>query len=364
MNEQRMNKLAAEIQRQELDCLALVPGANLTYLTGLHFHLGDRPTLAFFFPDRRPALVLPSLELRKVDGLDLDLFPWSDEEGYPGAFQRAGIELELAGKQIGVESYTMRVVEMRLLEEMVRAGRLLAADGVVNTLRICKDPAEVARMRRAAGMIEQALQKTLAHFQPGMTEREIAAQLKIAILEGGAENVSFDPIVSAGPNSANPHAAPGDRPVQSGDFLLFDCGVYFEGYASDLTRTFPVGEMEAEMHTIYEMVRRANAAGRAFARPGVTCAAVDAAVRRVIEEAGYGQYFTHRTGHGLGMQIHEAPYIVAGNERVLQPGMTFTIEPGIYLPGRNGVRIEDDVVVTAGGCESLTGYPRHWNPLA
>jgi len=182
-------------------------------------------------------------------------------------------------------------------------------------------------------------------------------------LQAGAQTVSFSPIVSGGPNSANPHASPTDRPVNRGDFLLFDWGAYVGGYASDITRTFPVGEMGPEMRRIYDLVQEANAAGRAAVRPGATCSEVDAAARRVIEAGGYGEYFIHRTGHGLGLQVHEAPFIVAGNERVLESGMTFTIEPGIYLPGRNGVRIEDDVVVTDDGGESLTTYSREWRPI-
>jgi Xaa-Pro dipeptidase len=191
----------------------------------------------------------------------------------------------------------------------------------------------------------------------------MASVLKLSLLAAGAENVSFDPIVSGGPNSANPHASPTDRPVRVGEFLLFDWGVYVDGYASDITRTFPVGEMESEMRRIYDLVQEANAAGRAAVKPGATCGEVDAAARRVIELGGYGEYFTHRTGHGLGLQVHEAPFIVAGNERVLEPGMTFTIEPGIYLPGRGGVRIEDDVVVTEEGGESLSTFSRDWAPI-
>jgi Xaa-Pro dipeptidase len=234
----------------------------------------------------------------------------------------------------------------------------------VGELRMRKDPDEIAQIRRAVENAQEALSAILGGLHPGMTEGEIARQLKLEILAAGAEDLSFQPIVSAGPNAANPHASPSDRALQPGDFLLFDWGLYSRGYASDITRTFPVGKMESEMRTVYDVVRRANAAGREKVRPGVTCSQVDAATRSVIDEAGYGRLFTHRTGHGLGMEIHEPPYIVAGNEQVLEVGMTFTIEPGIYLPGRNGVRIEDDIVVTEDGCESLTTMSRDWRPVA
>lgn len=364
MNEARLKKLGPQLEAEELDCVALVPGANLTYLTGLHFHLGDRPTVAFFRADRPPALVVPALELQKVAGMEtLELFPWADEDGYDAAFQRAAEAYDLHGARIGVEAFTMRYVEASLLQTYALNCELVPADQVVGGLRMRKEPGEVALMRRAAEMAQEALSAILPGLAPGMTEREIASRLRQEILMVGAENLSFQPIVSTGPNAANPHALPSDRPLQPGDFLLFDWGLYADGYASDITRTFPVGEMEPEMREIYEVVKRANGAGRAAVRPGTTCSAVDAAARAVIEEAGYGEFFTHRTGHGLGMEIHEPPYIVAGNERVLEVGMTFTIEPGIYLPGRNGVRIEDDVVVTEGGCESLTTMSRDWWPL-
>jgi Xaa-Pro dipeptidase len=365
MNEARLKKLGPQLEAEELDCLALVPGANLTYLTGLHFHLGDRPTVAFFCAGRPPALVLPALELQKVAEMEtLELFPWTDEDGYDAAFERAASAYELSGARIGVEAFTMRYVEASLLRTYALNCELVPADQVVGRLRMCKEPGEVAQMRRAAEMAQAALGAILPGLSPGMTEREIASQLKLQILAAGAENLSFEPIVSTGPNAANPHALPGERALHPGEFLLFDWGLYADGYASDITRTFPVGDMESEMREIYEVVKQANCAGRAAIRPGTTCSAVDAAARAVIEQAGHGEFFTHRTGHGLGMEIHEPPYIVAGNEQVLEVGMTFTIEPGIYLPGRNGVRIEDDVVVTEDGCESLTTMSRDWWPLA
>jgi Xaa-Pro dipeptidase len=365
MNETRLTKLRSLLQTGGLDCLALVPGANLTYLTGLNFHLGDRPTVAFFRTDRPPALVLPALELLKVEGIEaLMPFPWTDEDGYEAAFRQAAAAYDLAGARIGVEAFAMRYAESRLLETHASSCELIAADDVVGELRLRKEPGEIARMRRAADMAQAALTAILNTLHPGMTEREIAGQLKLQMLAAGADAFSFQPIVSTGPNAANPHASPSERPLQHGDFLLFDWGLYAEGYASDITRTFPVGVMDREMREIYTVVQLANEAGRKAIRPGVTCGAVDAATRQVIEDAGYGRHFTHRTGHGLGMEVHEPPYIAAGSRRVLEPGMTFTIEPGIYLPGRNGVRIEDDVVVTADGCESLTTMSREWQQLA
>jgi Xaa-Pro dipeptidase len=190
-----------------------------------------------------------------------------------------------------------------------------------------------------------------------MTERQIAARLKQEMMTAGGDAVAFV-IVVAGPNSANPHAGPSDRPVQTGDLLTIDCGVLKDGYPSDITRTFVLGEASTELVDIYCTVPRANEAGRLAARAGVAAQDVDRAARGVIEDAGYGQYFIHRTGHGLGLEGHEPPYIVEGNEQLLEPGMVFTVEPGIYVPGVGGVRIEDNVVITERGHDCLTTFPR------
>jgi len=178
------------------------------------------------------------------------------------------------------------------------------------------------------------------------------------LLSAGAQSLLFEPLVQAGPNAANPHAHAGDRPLQRGDLVVIDFGAVVDGYGSDITRTIAIGEPDAEMRAVYEVVKAANAAGRAAARPGATGEAVDRAARAVIESAGYGPSFTHRTGHGLGLEGHEPPYMVRGEATILQPGMTFTVEPGIYLAGKGGVRIEDDVLVTADGSETLTTLTR------
>uniref|UniRef100_UPI002ADE01E9 M24 family metallopeptidase n=1 Tax=Thermoflexus sp. TaxID=1969742 RepID=UPI002ADE01E9 len=217
---------------------------------------------------------------------------------------------------------------------------------------------EIAAMRRAVAVAEAALRMWLPEVRIRMTEREAARRLIQACFAAGADALAFEPIVVAGPSAALPHATPSDRPLGPGELMIVDFGVVVDGYVSDLTRTFALGEPDPELRRVYEVVREANAAGRAAVRPGIPAEAVDWAARAVIEAAGYGPNFLHRTGHGLGLEVHEPPYIVAGNTAPLQPGMTFTVEPGIYLPGKGGVRIEDDVVVTETGGESLTTFPR------
>ena len=205
----------------------------------------------------------------------------------------------------------------------------------------------------------------LPTLRVGQTEREIAAEIVVQTLRAGSDaELPFTPIVASGPNSALPHASASDRALQPGDLLTLDWGASKAGYFSDLTRTFAVGEVSQELKTLYELVRQANAAAQAATRPGQACAEVDRAARRVIEAGGYGPYFVHRLGHGLGLEAHEDPSMHDHNETSLAPGMTFTVEPGIYVPGLGGVRIEDDVVVTAGGVESLSSYPRELQTVA
>lgn len=342
-----------------LDAIALVPGANLHHLTGLDFHLMERPLVVFFVPGRDPVAVVPALEEERLAacGIPMTLFPWSDSEGFGAAFAAAAGALRLRSKRVGVEELRMRVLEANLLDEyldatLVPAGQALAA------LRLYKDAEAVRALREAIAISQAALEKLLGLVRPGMTEREVAGLLIVAQLERGGGKHPFEPIALAGPNSALPHGEPGERRLAVGEPLLLDFGTTVRGYASDITRTFSVGEPSPRLVEVYEVVRAANEAGRAAAKPGVPAQEVDRATRQVIEEAGFGPYFTHRTGHGLGMEAHEEPNIVEGNAQVLEPGMVFTIEPGIYLPGEVGVRIEDNMLVTADGAESLTTFPR------
>jgi Xaa-Pro dipeptidase len=279
--------------------------------------------------------------------------------GWTGAFAAAAQAAGLAGKRAGVEPGTMRLLEIGYLEEAVPGLRTADAEDLVAQLRMYKDETEAASMRKAARIAQRAIEATLPQVRVGMDERELAGELVVQLLRAGSDPaLPFSPIVAAGPNSANPHATPTSRKIQPGDLLLFDWGASAGDYLSDITRTFAVRDVDSELAKIAGIVRDANTAARNKAGPGVPMYDVDRAARDVIAAAGYGEFFTHRTGHGLGMQGHEEPYIRGDNPQLLEPGMTFTIEPGIYLPGRGGVRIEDDVMVTETGLESFTDFSR------
>lgn len=362
MTTSRLERLYMLFNASGLDAVALNPGPSLTFLTGLNFHLMERPTILVIAPPAQPAIIVPELELQKLQHARIPLTPFTfgdNPQLWPSVFQSAATSLGLAGKRVGLEPTRFRYLELTYLQQAAPAAGFVSGQEVFNQLRIQKDAQEVADMRQAAEIAQRALQATLPHVKPGVTERELASELSINLLRAGSDTeFPFQPIVAGGPNSANPHAVPSDRPLEIGDLLLFDWGATYQGYCSDITRTFGVGELSSEFREIYRLVQESNAAGRAAGKPGRRAGDVDRAARDIIKQGGYGEFFTHRTGHGLGMESHEGPYIFAENDLLLQDGMVYTVEPGIYLPGKGGVRIEDNVLVNASGSESLTDFPR------
>lgn len=356
----RVKRGLAAAQEQGLAALALVPGPNMRYFTGVRMHPSERLALGLLAPDRKPAFVMPSFEMKRVRQdleVDAQLFGYSDEEGPHSALAQACSALELRGQRVAAESLHMRLMEFWQLSEVAGA-EVVAGDGIFSDLRACKDAHELAAMKTAIQRTEAVLHDFLPEIQPGRTEKELASRLHSALMQASGEDVSFSPILGSGHNSALPHAAPSDRPLQKGDLIVIDCGIFYRGYVSDITRTVALGEVEPQLRRIYDVVLEANRAGREACRPGVSAESVDRAARAVTRQAGYGEYFIHRTGHGIGLEVHEPPYIAEGNAALLKPGMTFTVEPGVYLPGSGGVRIEDDVAITAEGVEVLTSFPR------
>ncbi len=358
----RQEKLIEAMHTSRLEALVLNPGPSLVYFTGLHFHLSERPVVVFFIPGAQPVIVLPELEQEKLKGLPFEMraFPYGEDPSHwKNSFQSAAKTAGVSSKRIGVEPRQLRFLEYSLLSEAAPRAKFISAEESLAALRMTKDAGEIAAMRKAVDVAQRALELTLPLIKFDMTEQELASELMLQLFRAGCDpDVQFSPIVSCAENSANPHATPSRRKLTPGSLLVIDWGASQSGYYSDITRTFALGQVASEFEKIGKLVLEANLAARNAITPGVTAEAVDDAARSVIDFAGYGKYFTHRTGHGLGMEVHEAPYIRAANRLRLEPGMTFTIEPGIYLPNRNGVRIEDDVIVTATGSECLTSLPR------
>lgn len=358
----RHEKLRETLKESEMAAVAINPGPSLTYLTGLHFHLSERPVVFLFPIDGTPSLILPELESQKLIDAPFELNSFTYQESldtWGGAFVSGVAGAGLVRSVIGIEPRILRVLELRLLEEAAPDAAFVSGEAVIAALRMQKDDDELALMQHATEIAEKALLATIPFVKEGVTERVITSTLIRQMLELGSDGeLPFQPIIAFGPNSANPHAVPSDYELERGDLVLFDWGANYLGYFSDLTRMFALGEPEPEMRRLVEIVERANAAAMDRVAPGIRAGDIDAAARGVIEDEGYGEYFFHRTGHGLGLEVHEEPYMRADNDRLLEPGMTFTIEPGIYLVGRGGARIEDDMVVTRSGGRSLSTISR------
>jgi Xaa-Pro aminopeptidase len=259
------------------------------------------------------------------------------------------------GWSIGIEADHFTVAEKKRLNQLLPSGLTLKdSPSIVERARMVKDEDELKLIRAAVDLGAKIFDRAVEVLRPGMKEVEVAAEMELAARRGGAEEMSFPTIIASGPRSALPHGRASEQPIKSGGFVVCDFGVILSGYCSDQTRTVWVGSVPKDARRSYEAVLEAQLAGIEAVRPGVAVGEVDAAARKVLRKAGLGRYFTHSTGHGVGLEIHESPRVADGQLEVLQPGMVITIEPGVYFPGKWGVRIEDMVAVTAGGCDVLT----------
>ena len=363
----RLNKVQTLISESDLKAIALNPGPDLNYLTGLDFHLMERPVVGFLPSKGSPILVLPELEKEKVAKLDFEILTYfynEDQSSWTGVFQTALNDAGLSIGKMGVIPRRLRILELSYIEEACPDLDVISSQDIMQELRMKKSPTEVMMMLEAVRIAECALTSVVSGIKPGVSEKQLAARLVSRLLhEGSDPSLPFFPIVSFGENAANPHATPKERVLKSGDIVLIDFGAKHAGYVSDITRTFAMGDVNPELEQIASFVLEANSAGREAVKPGIPASQVDQITRDVIDKSGYGEYFFHRTGHGIGKEGHEEPYISNYDQTILEPGMTFTIEPGIYLSGRGGVRIEDNVLVTEDGCQSLTGFPRELTQL-
>lgn len=369
MQQQRVTRLAERTRAQGLEALIIMPGPNMYYLTGLDMHVSERPALLFFPANGEPFAFCPAFEAERVTvGAGIrKVYPWGEEEGPGTVLTRALGSSGIGTGVLGVEYRYMRVLERELLARAVHEGPSAMLNGrslryedagpILADLRTVKDAEELKLMEKAASITDAGVRAAHEFIRPGVTERQVAAYMELELQKLGAEP-PFHIYVASGPRSAIPHAGPTDRVLQDGELVWVDFVCQHKGYAGDITRTFPVGSVSGKAAEIFRVCLEAQERARTGARPGMTGAQVDGLARDYITARGFGQYFTHRTGHGLGLEVHEEPYIVGSNHKPLEVGNTFTIEPGIYIPGLGGVRIEDDVVLEPGGARSLTTYPR------
>ncbi len=351
---ERIGQLQAQMAQAGVDLIALAPTANMRYLLGFAPLADERP--CFLLVSRQATeLVVPELNADQVEAhTGRRVIRWADAAGPQQALAKALHELGVKPNPILAVDDSMRADILLRLQAVTSPQRSIPAGHLMSALRMQKSEAEVAALRRAAGLADEALLAGAESCRPGVTERQVARDISRYFLENGAEVVDFI-LVASGPNSAFPHHDTGSRELQLGDTVILDIGATLDGYKSDITRVVHLGRPSKAVQTVYEAVRQANRQAQQAVVAGAAARDVDRAARSVIEQAGYGPYFIHRTGHGLGLEGHELPSINSENELILKPGMVFSIEPGIYLQGKFGIRIEDIVVVTNDGCHCLTG---------
>ena len=346
----RIGRLQRKLGDHEVDALLVTNLTNVRYLTGFSGTNGQvlvTNSDAVFFTD-------PRYEARAKD-----LVSGAEIEIYTTRLTEVLEKRLTAGttRRLGIEATTMTLAERDRLAERLNAIELVSVEDAVEDLRRTKDAHEIAAIRAAVQLGDEAFAWAIDRLVPGAVEREIALDLEVRMRLAGADGVSFDPIVGSGPLSAHIHHTPSDRNFEKGDLLLLDFGCRVDGYCSDMTRTVVLGPSSDEQRKVYDTVLQSQLAGIAAARAGVRGCDVDAAARAVVDEAGRGGQFPHSLGHGVGLDIHETPALKTSEDELL-PGEIVTIEPGIYVTGRGGVRIEDVVVVTDDGCDVLTRSPK------
>jgi len=357
-NETRCRQVLELLKKKDIDVLLLFPGANIAYYTGFAIGLSERLAAAVIPVEGEPYFVVNKLEgeLRGMEPWFKRVEMWDEHED----------PVELLANTLRDAGYTEAAIGIPVeapwgwvngLKNHLSEASFVDAGDVLGYVRMVKTDDEVALIKEACRISDEAMEEAFAQLHTGMTEKELQALMVNGMQKRGASRAFAG--VLFGERAALPHGSAGDRELKPGEFVLVDMGGLYKGYWSDCTRTVFYGDKPTKkQRTIYETVLAANRASMAATKPGVTCESIDVAARKVIEDAGYGEYFIHRLGHGLGMEIHEHPYMVRNNKDLLEPNMVFTDEPGIYIVGEIGVRVEDTVVCTQDGGRELTHFPR------
>lgn len=356
----KINQISTYLSENNLDAAFITTPDNVFYVSGFQSNPHERLLGVVIFKDAEPLMICPKMEVpdAKEAGWSFDVVGHQDTDQpwqlLKEAIERKGVNIA----QLAIEKSHMTVERLEALQELFPQASFARLDDQLNSMRVVKDESELVILRKAAEYADYAIEVGVSEIAEGKTELEILTAIELALKKKGIAHMSFDTMVLSGPKTASPHGKPGDRKIQKGDFILFDLGVIYKGYCSDITRTVSFGEPSDAQKEVYEAVRKAEQDAVDAVKPGVRAMDLDKIARDVITQAGYGEFFTHRLGHGLGISVHEFPSVTGNNEMELIEGMVFTIEPGIYDPNITGVRIEDDVVVTKNGVEVLTKYPK------
>ena len=355
----KIGEITKHMKKDGLDLLFIGTSTDLEYLTGLSSMSCERLKALAILKDGRHFFICPQLyyeETRQALGEDERMFVWSDSDGFLKSIEEADQIYHLQGMNIGVND-VIRAIDMIAIQGVI-SGNFLDGSGVMENVRQIKDQEEMMFMKKAARIADEVAEEIVKFIKPGLSEGDIKKRIKELFIEKGADDISFEPIVASGPNSSKPHYNDDKRIIEDRDIIVLDFGGRYKGYCSDMSRTIFLGKPTKLQEEIYDIVNRANTEAELYAREGVTAEEVDKKARDIINEAGYGQYFLNRTGHGIGMAVHETPYIKEGNGVVLQNGMAFSIEPGIYLSGQFGMRIENIVLIENGTGNVLNKFTK------
>jgi Xaa-Pro aminopeptidase len=357
MNRLRVENLLVALSSHDLTGFIILPGPNLRYLTGVGLKSFERTAFLAGNHSAQLAMVVPKLDEEKITRLTNPpkAFAYTDTEGPNSAVQQCLQYLRLESGMVGLEAS----VPWRFIDALQTNSGLGFMDisPILSELRIVKDARELESLRKASQLLETAMRAVIYSIQSGMTEDEVSARIVYEGRKLGAEEIPFC-AVQSGANSAIPHFEHSSKRIERGDAVVIDVGAVVEGYYADITRTVFVGEYSQKQREVYETVRKAQTNAIVKSGPGVAAQDIDRAARQIIDRAGFGKFFVHRTGHGLGLDVHEPPFIREGNQELVHPGMVFTVEPGIYLPGEFGIRIEDNIVINDTRNENLTTLPK------
>lgn len=347
---ERQERIQSWMRAHSTDAVLITSPAAFYYLTGVWLETGERASGIVFRQTERPVWVVHEMFLREVEPSGVEICLWRDGDDVYPIFSRLIGETESV---VAVDGLWPSRHLLGLMQTRHGAPSVQSADDLISRLRVVKDAQEISILKEASRQADTVVTELRSFLRPGVSERAVAEHIARLWKTVGVSHMSFPAIIATGENGASPHHEPSDAVLEVGTTVIVDTGGVHQHYCSDTTRTFIIGDPSDEVIAVYNCVLAAQLAGITAAKPGVTLSDVDSAVRQVIVEAGYGSFFTHRTGHGVGLEIHEAPYVTAGNEQKLESGMVITIEPGVYLPGKFGVRIEDLVVIEEHGARSL-----------
>lgn len=355
----RKSRLVELMKEKGVKALVLSPSMSMLYATGFNTFPGERLLLSIIDESGDIIFIVPRLyeqEVREKAVFDR-IISWDDSQDPKAILDALCSEKGYTGSTVAIED-TMWFNDFEKIYQVFKHARFIKASGIVGELRKYKAADEAEKMRKSSELAEKALGKIIPMIKVGMKENNVRDLLEAEMKHNGMTNPSFESIIGSGPNSALPHYTAGDKVLNAGDSIVIDFGGIYQGYCSDMTRTLMLGKATKEYKDVYETVKEAQKRAVEAVKPGMKASEIDAAARSYITEKGYGDFFIHRTGHGIGMEVHEEPYISDISKTVLQPGMVFSIEPGIYLPGKFGVRIEDLVMVTENGVEVLNKYTK------